>query len=176
MSSFAITEVAHGSNTKKLRTTATYDPKTEEFVINTPDFQAAKCWVGNLGKTCTYSIVFAQLKTADGENHGLHAFIVPIRDPVTLMPYPGVTVGDMGEKVGLNGIDNGFVMFNQYRIAKENLLNRTGDVNEEGSYESSFTNPQKILGKFAKFSRVSNPVLGLKSEDMINKGQEFFRD
>lgn len=49
LSCFAITEVAHGSNTKKLRTTATYDPKTEEFIINTPDFQAAKCWVGNLG-------------------------------------------------------------------------------------------------------------------------------
>ena len=45
----AITEVAHGSNTKRIRTTATYDPSTEEFIIHTPDFEAAKCWVGNLG-------------------------------------------------------------------------------------------------------------------------------
>jgi hypothetical protein len=42
--------VGHGSNTKKIRTTATYDPSTQEFVIHTPDFQAAKCWIGNLGE------------------------------------------------------------------------------------------------------------------------------
>ncbi|KAL0271876.1 UNVERIFIED_CONTAM: hypothetical protein PYX00_005049 [Menopon gallinae] len=146
LSCFAITEIAHGSNTKNLRTTATYDSEKEEFVINTPDFQAAKCWVGNLGKTATFAIVFAQLKTMDGDNHGLHAFIVPIRDPNTMLPYPGITVGDMGEKIGLNGIDNGFIMFDQYRIAKENLLNKTGDVNENGVYETCFTNPQQILG------------------------------
>lgn len=42
--------MAHGSNTKQMRTTATYDKNTQEFVIHTPDFEAAKCWVGNLGK------------------------------------------------------------------------------------------------------------------------------
>lgn len=50
-------------------------------------------------------------------------------------------VGDIGEKIGLNGIDNGFVMFNHYRIPRENLLNRTGDVTPEGEYESAFTEP-----------------------------------
>ncbi|XP_045475294.1 peroxisomal acyl-coenzyme A oxidase 3 isoform X2 [Harmonia axyridis] len=140
-----LTEVAHGSNTKQMKTTATFDRKTQEFIINTPDFLAAKCWSGNLGKTATLGIVFAQLIT-NGQNYGLHAFVVPLRDPKTLLPYPGLTIGDMGEKIGLHGIDNGFVIFKDYRIPRQNLLNRIADVTPEGEYESSFSEPGKILG------------------------------
>lgn len=39
-----------------------------------------------------------------------------------------------------------FIMFDNYRIPKANLLNRTGDVTSEGEYESSFSDPQRILG------------------------------
>ena len=66
-------------------------------------------------------MVYAQLYDVDGEHHGLNAFLVPIRDTKTLQAFPGVSVGDMGHKIGLNGIDNGFVMFNNYNIPRENV-------------------------------------------------------
>lgn len=37
-------------------------------------------------------------------------------------------------------------MFNNYRIPRENLLNKTGDVTPDGQYESVFGDPTKILG------------------------------
>jgi acyl-CoA oxidase len=43
---YAQTELGHGSDVRSLETTATFDEKTQEFVINTPSISAAKFWPG----------------------------------------------------------------------------------------------------------------------------------
>lgn len=105
------------------------------------------------GKTATHAIVYAQLYTPDGQHHGLNGFWVPVRDPKTLEPFAGVIVGDLGEKIGLNGLDNGFVMFNNYRIPKDFLLAKTGDISDDGQYMSPIKNNKKRIG--ASFGALS---------------------
>ncbi|XP_051170141.1 peroxisomal acyl-coenzyme A oxidase 3-like [Leptopilina boulardi] len=142
------TEIAHGSNLKGLKTSATYDVSTGNFILQTPNFEAAKCWSGLLGKTATHALLYAQLITPDRINHGLHPFIVPIRDPETRLPLSGIIVGDMGEKIGLNGLDNGFLLFKNYSLPREYLLNKIADVSKDGIYS---TNVKKQEKRFAKF-------------------------
>jgi acyl-CoA oxidase len=132
---FAMTESGHGSDVQHLRTTATYDPATREFVIHTPHEAARKEYIGNAARDGRMAAVFAQLIT-HGERRGVHAFLVPIRNE-NGAAAPGVTIEDCGRKAGLNGVDNGKLMFDQVRVPREALLNRYGDVAEDGTYASS---------------------------------------
>src|SRR5579884_121788 len=75
---FAMTEAGHGSDVQHLRTTATYDPAAGEFVIHTPEDEARKEYIGNAACHGQMAAVFAQL-IVDGEEHGVHAFVVPLR-------------------------------------------------------------------------------------------------
>jgi acyl-CoA oxidase len=135
---FAMTETGHGSDVQHLRTTATYDPATQEFEVHTPDAGARKDYIGNAARDGRMAVVFAQLVTG-GESHGVHALLVPIRDEQG-QPLPGVTIGDCGRKAGLNGVDNGRLVFDHVRVPREALLNRFGDVDADGTYSSPIAN------------------------------------
>nr|AAB67883.1 acyl-CoA oxidase homolog [Phalaenopsis hybrid cultivar] len=140
---FAMTELHHGSNVQGLQTTATFDPLTDEFVINTPNDGAIKWWIGNAAVHGKFATVFARLilpfqgKGGKSIDMGVHAFIVPIRDMETHDTLPMVEIHDCGHKVGLNGVDNGALRFQSVRIPRDNLLNRFGDVSRDGTYTSS---------------------------------------
>ena len=145
ISSFSLTELGHGSNVKGIMTTATYDHESKEFILNTPCKEAMKFWIGGVGKTSNTSVVFANL-IVNGEDHGPHAFIVPIRDRKEHMPLPGITIGDCGRKAGMDGIDNGFMLFNNVRIPKANLLNRLSDITEDGDFTSPIKSDNQRFG------------------------------
>ncbi|HZP14968.1 MAG TPA: acyl-CoA dehydrogenase family protein, partial [Nocardioides sp.] len=140
LGAFAMTETGHGSNVQALGTTATYDPATQEFVINTPDEASRKEYIGNAACHADAAAVFAQL-IVDGESHGVHALFVPLRKKGRTLP--GVRIEDCGPKLGLNGVDNGRIWFDQVRVPRENLLNRYADVSPEGVYSSSIENPDR---------------------------------
>ena len=136
---FAMTEIGHGSNVRDIETTATYDPQTGEFDLHSPTFTSGKNYIGNAGLHGKIATVFAQLRTG-GESHGVHAFVVPIRDDAG-RPLPGVRLEDNGEKLGLNGVDNGRVWFDHVRVPRAEMLDRFAQVAADGGYTSSIKNP-----------------------------------
>jgi len=135
---FAMTETGHGSDVQQLRTTCTYDPATQTFDLHTPHQAARKDYIGNAAKDGRMAVVFAQL-ISQGTNHGVHAWLVPIRDDQG-NPMPGVTIGDDGPKAGLPGVDNGRLSFDHVAVPRDMLLDRYGQVAEDGTYTSSIEN------------------------------------
>ena len=65
-------------------------------------------WPGGLGKTATHCVLHARLLLA-GRDMGVHAFFVPLRHLDTHRSLPGISLGDIGPKLGFNSIDNGWV-------------------------------------------------------------------
>jgi len=132
---YAQTELGHGSNVRGLQTTATYDKKTKEFILNTPSLSAMKWWPGTLGKVATHALVYAQL-LIDGQEYGVHSFMVQIRDDKH-MPLPGIELGDLGPKLGDHANDTGYMIMNNIRIPRQFMLARYQSVSEEGVYSKS---------------------------------------
>ena len=137
---FAMTETRHGSNVRGIKTTATYDKETDSLLITTPGINDNKEYIGNALHS-TIASVFAQL-IVDGKNHGVHAVLVPLRDEKHQL-LPGITIEDNGYKLGLNGVDNGKIWFKQVRVLRENLLNKYGEIRDNGRYFSKIKNPNK---------------------------------
>ena len=138
---FAMTETGHGSNVQQLETTATYDADVDEWVIHTPRESARKEWIGNAARDGRIAAVFAQLET-QGKGHGVHAFVVPLRgEDGTVLP--GVRIEDCGQKLGLDGVDNGLIWFDRVRVPRDALLDRYAQVDGDGAYSSPIENPNK---------------------------------
>ena len=108
LSCYAQTELGHGSDVANLGTVATFDQKTQEFVIHTPTIADIKWWPGDLGVFCTHAAVMAQL-VVNGKNYGVQSFFMRIRDQNTYQPLPGLEIGDIGPKLGYFDKDNGFL-------------------------------------------------------------------
>ncbi|OWB76656.1 hypothetical protein B5S32_g811 [[Candida] boidinii] len=127
---FGMTELAHGSNVAGLETTATYDKSKREFIINTPHIGATKWWIGGAAHSATHSVCFARL-IVDNKDYGVKTFVVPLRDNRHEL-LPGISIGDIGAKMGRDGIDNGWIQYSNVRIPKEYMLTKYSKVEDDG--------------------------------------------
>ncbi|KAJ1032897.1 hypothetical protein NDA18_001619 [Ustilago nuda] len=128
------TELAHGSNLSALRTIATLDLDTDEWVINTPEPSAGKIWIGGSGLTATYGVVMANL-IIKGKSYGMHPFLVHLRSLKHHTLLSGRRIMEMGCKLGAPAMDNGYICFDSVRIPRGNLLQRFQTVSKDGVYE-----------------------------------------
>lgn len=87
-----------------------------------------------MGHSSNYALTFAQLYT-QGKCHGVHAFLVQIRDEETFKPMKGVTVGEIGTKVGFNSVNNGFLGFDNVRIPLDHMMMKNAKVSPSGEYK-----------------------------------------
>ncbi len=138
---FAMSESGHGSNVQRVQTTATYDPVEQEFVISTPSDEDRKDYIGNAARDGQMAAVFCQLHVG-GEKRGVHCILVPLRDEKGKV-CDGIRIEDCGHKLGLNGVDNGRIWFDDVRVPRENLLDRYAQVSEEGVYFSPIENEDR---------------------------------
>lgn len=143
------------------------DRKTWEFVINTPSTLGQKYWITNGALHAQWAIVFAQLlvpasmltkqpddqktSAAACESVGVHAFLVPIRDVKTHAVLPGVTISEMGRKMGCNGVDNARLSFKEVRVPLGALLSHHSRFSQASPSkrgdDSSFLRFESDIGK-----------------------------
>ncbi|GAV49693.1 hypothetical protein ZYGR_0P03390 [Zygosaccharomyces rouxii] len=124
---FGMTELGHGSNVARLQTKATYNPDSDTFTLLTPNLPATKFWIGGAANSATHCSVYARL-IVEGKDYGVKTFVVPLRNPETFQLLPGIAIGDIGHKMGRNGIDNGWIQFHNVVIPREYMLSRFTQV------------------------------------------------
>lgn len=158
--SYAQTELGHGSNVKGLELEARWDQKTKEFVLHSPTLTSSKWWNGSMGRTANHAIVVAQLLLPDQKgafkSYGPHPFIIQIRDMSTHQPLSGIVVGDIGPKYGYPAMDNGYMLFNQFRIPHSGFLSRYSKVDPE---TGAYTKPVNTAVVYGSLTYVRSKIV-----------------
>ena len=67
MASYSQTELSVGSDVQSIKTLATFDKGTQEFVLHTPSIEGIKWWPGDLGVHSTHTLVFARMIIDDAD-------------------------------------------------------------------------------------------------------------
>ncbi|MDQ6691891.1 MAG: acyl-CoA dehydrogenase family protein [Candidatus Dormibacteraeota bacterium] len=108
---FALTEPSSGSDAASLKTTARRDG--DHYILS-----GTKVFITGIGRAGMY-LVFARTRPDQLGASGVSCFIVPAGSP-------GLRMGQMFKKMGLNGSPTGELVLDEVRIPAANLLHQEG--------------------------------------------------
>lgn len=113
ISAFALTEPGVGSDPSKMTTTAVLDEKGENYIIN-----GEKLWTSN-GPIADLLIVMARTNDLSEERPEITAFVVEGK-------AEGVSTIHRCDFLGLKGLQNGLIGFDNVIVPKENIVEGVG--------------------------------------------------
>lgn len=113
LGAFALTEPGAGSDAGSVRTTAMYDPSSNEYVLN-----GTKCFITGGGQA-DYIAVMA-LTQPEKKLKGMSCLIIE-------KGMPGFQVGKIEDKMGLRGSETAELVFDNCRVPAECLLGKEGE-------------------------------------------------
>lgn len=138
---FLCTEVAHGNDAVAVETTATYDRARDGFVLHTPHSGAQKFMPNASPAGGPKTGLVAARLLADGADHGVYLFLVPLTDEVR--PLPGVRVRRLPARLG-SPVDHCLTSFDQVFVEREALLGgEHGQVGDNGEFSSAMGNRRR---------------------------------
>ncbi|MGW7517701.1 acyl-CoA dehydrogenase [Streptomyces sp. NPDC054796] len=139
------TEAGHGSSNSPgaPRTEARHAPGTRRFTLHTPDASARKIMPGaaldGVDKT---AVVLARVRS-EGTDHGVHAFLLPLRDADGIRP--GVRVTALPDVAGIP-LDYSLITFDGAELPVGALLSEDLAARDDGVLVRSSTRPDSGLG------------------------------
>ncbi|MFF7366814.1 acyl-CoA dehydrogenase family protein [Streptomyces tricolor] len=139
---FLCTELDHGNDAASLETTATFDPETGGFFLDTPSPGACK-WMPNTSGTggAKNAVVAARLVVGDTD-HGVFLFLTPLTDSDG-RHYPGVEVRPLPQTASAP-VDHCATYFHGVRLPFEAMLQgEHGRLSRDGTFTSTLGNPRK---------------------------------
>lgn len=145
-----MTEQGHGNSSANIRTEATYDLATREFVLNTPGPDAVKSPASvGLDGFARMGVVSARLKVG-GADRGTVLFLVPLRDEEG--PCAGVTIEPFPRTSALY-MDYASVRFDQVRVPYRRWLSDGASIAEDGTFRDPLGGPDARSRRSTSISR-----------------------
>jgi acyl-CoA oxidase len=138
---FLCTELDHGNDAAAMETTATLDPATGGFLLDTPHPGAQKFMPNTSLVGGPKSALVAARLMVEGKDKGVFLFLVPLSDEVGHLP--GITVRALPPKLG-SSVDHCLTSFDRVWLPREALLEAEhGQLSPEGTVTSSVGSRRK---------------------------------